>query len=63
VIDEMENLLVNDLMDLSYQGAELETKLLERKKALKQAFSQLLMDRLKQGTMPLEKVIRSIEND
>lgn len=63
VIDEMESLLMDDLIDLDYQGVELENKLLERKKALKQAFNQLLMDRLQQSTIPLEKVIGSIEND
>lgn len=61
VIDEMESLLLDDLMDLSYQGAELETKLLERKKALKQAFTQLLTNRLQQGTIVETSMTNQVE--
>lgn len=63
VIDELEDLLINDLLDLNYRGAELQTKLQERKKALKKAFDQLLHDRLQQPTIPLEQVMRDSEHD
>ena len=63
IIDEMEDLLVKDLMGLGYKGEELKVKLIERKNSLNNAFIQLLEDRLKEETIPMEEAIRSIENE
>ena len=56
-------MLVKDLMDLGYKGEELKVKLIQRKDSLNNAFNQLLEDRLKEETIPLEEAIRSIENE
>lgn len=63
IIDEIEDLLVKDLVDLGYKGEELRAKILERKKALNEAFDRLLEERLKEETVPLDDAIRSIKNE
>jgi AbrB family looped-hinge helix DNA binding protein len=62
IADEMEDLLLKDLNDLGYTGKELKAKLFERKEVLNKAFDKLIEKRLQEETVPLEEVIRSIEN-
>ncbi|RYD01844.1 hypothetical protein N752_28135 [Desulforamulus aquiferis] len=63
MIDEMEDLLIKDLLDLGYTGKELETKLLERKSEINNAFDRLIKERLREETVPFDEAIRSIKND